>query len=107
MVFPVQQPVPGKTQENQSQSATDENSDKGCAVALLGGIAITFVLALGLTTCSGGESSDQQAPEEVAQSVTSYCMNEAGISADSPNHAITPGEMIKLTECVDKQMYGK
>ena len=107
--FPVQRIASRASQENQEQikNQTDENSDKGCAVALLGGIAVVFIFAFGLTTCSDGKNSNQQSPEELAKSVTSYCMSEAGIPADSPNHAITPSEMIKFTECVDKQMYGK
>lgn len=94
----------------QNKGGPDANSDnKGCAIALL--VTIALALVLGLTTCTGDQESRQSTPEEMANSITAYCANEAGIPvipADSPNdHAITPSEMSKFTACVDKQMHGR
>lgn len=90
----------------QNKDAPDADADnKGCAIALL--VAIALALILGVTTCTGGQESSQSSPEEIANSITAYCANEAGIP-DRPNdHAITPSEMSKITACVDKQMRGR
>jgi len=100
-----------KTTQGQDKSPAGDDSDKGCAAALLAGIAVAFILGLSLTTCSGEPSGSQRSSEDIAKSITEYCANEAGIPvipADSPrDHAITPSEMSKFTACVDKQMYGK
>lgn len=100
-----------KTNQGQEKSSGSSDSDKGCAVALLAGIAVAFILGLSLTTCNGEPNDSQSSAEDIAKSITEYCANEAGIPvipADSPrDHAISPSEMSKFTTCVDKQMYGK
>ena len=109
--FPVQKSglESGQTIQAEANNSSGTEADKGCAVMLLVGIAATFALAVGVTTCSGEHDSTKNSPEQLAKSVTAYCQSEAGIPdpEDSPNHAITPSEMAKFTECVDKQMYGK
>ena len=58
-----------------------------------------------LRTCidtSGTQQGAASRPPLSAEEIMDYCAPEAGIPQDDPKHVITPPQMKRLTDCIDR-----